>query len=869
VAATGFVLLLTAAGTASAHKPERMQSADSARNVMTAPFFRSQRGSSSFRALQHGGDTDHLPATRKNMELVSKFEPVSQGPIEDGQIADVAVFKGFAYLASWNTPGCGDGTDEKGGTYVVDVRNPAAPKEVKFLPALPGNYHGEGMQAISIDTPAFKGDVLAVNNETCRSVTHGGGFDLYDVTDPTNPKRFDPPEGADFSFGDFGGEGSLVKDPGDTSTKANDAHSIFIWDAGDKAYAVIVDNEESHDVDIFDITNPRRPEPVREYDLTEETPAWTETANGDTPFLHDMVVKKIGPSYVMLASYWDAGYIQMDATNPADMKYLSDSDFGTSDPLTGFDPPEGNAHQAEFTNDDKHIVTGEEDFSAYRLTQVTVNGVGNFAATEVGGGGSPNALPDEHLNGPMAYGGYACPDSKPVPNALTTFPTVGADEERILVVQRGPTGDTNDDYEACFPGEKADTAKAAGWDGILIVNRHLGTEADDANPYCGSGGYTQFVATACTTHEAGHAIFDDSTPEYGTPYDDEAEMATVGQKSPYKLDATGTFDGWGYMSMYSTAPDGNGKLPLEDAYAIPEALNPDYASGFGDLTVHEQAADPTAPLSYSSYYAGGLRVFSYEGGKITPQGAFIDQEGNNFWGVEQFTAANGERLIAGSDRDYGLYIVRYTGPFAVKATPASGGGTPPPAGPKAGRCTNLLAVTAGKALAGSDFGEQITGTEGADTVDSKGGDDCIDGLGGNDDLRGGAGVDTIDGQKGSDRVRGDSGRGNLRGGSGNDRVTGGSSKDTLFGNSGRDRLSGGGGNDSLFGGSGNDRITGGKGKNVIEGGTGNDRIFAKNGRSDRIDCGFGKDNVVSRDRSDKLTSCEKKASLKKKKKSKK
>ena len=100
----------------------------------------------------------------------------------------------------------------------------------------------------------------------------------------------------------------------DDDDKANDAHSIFIWDAGDKAYAVIVDNEEAHDVDIFDITNPRRPEPVREYDLTEETPAWTETANGDNPFLHDMVVKKIGPSYVMLASYWDAGYIQMDAT---------------------------------------------------------------------------------------------------------------------------------------------------------------------------------------------------------------------------------------------------------------------------------------------------------------------------------------------------------------------------------------------------------------------------------------------------------------------------------------------------------------------------------------------------------------------------
>ena len=29
-------------------------------------------------------------------------------------------------------------------------------------------------------------------------------------------------------------------------------------------------------------------------------------------------------------------------------------------------------------------------------------------------------------------------------------------------------------------------------------------------------------------------------------------------------------------------------------------------------------------------------------------GAWIADGGSNFWGVEQFTAANGERLIAGS-----------------------------------------------------------------------------------------------------------------------------------------------------------------------------------------------------------------------------
>ena len=56
--------------------------------------------------------------------------------------------------------------------------------------------------------------------------------------------------------------------------------------------------------------------------------------------------------------------------------------------------------------------------------------------------------------------------------------------------------------------------------------------------------------------------------------------------------------------------------------------------------------------------------------------------GNDFWGVEQFTTADGERLIAGSDRDAGLYLFRYTGPGApvrpacANASAATSAGTP-------------------------------------------------------------------------------------------------------------------------------------------------------------------------------------------------
>ena len=85
---------------------------------------------------------------------------------------------------------------------MVDIRNPRAPVEVDFIPgARPGNFHGEGAQVISVNTKPFSGDILAVNNEKCSDTEAGGGFDLYDVTNPRNPRTLI--QGA----GDRGGEG--------------------------------------------------------------------------------------------------------------------------------------------------------------------------------------------------------------------------------------------------------------------------------------------------------------------------------------------------------------------------------------------------------------------------------------------------------------------------------------------------------------------------------------------------------------------------------------------------------------------------------------------------------------------------------------
>ena len=43
-------------------------------------------------------------------------------------------------------------------------------------------------------------------------------------------------------------------------------------------------------------------------------------------------------------------------------------------------------------------------------------------------------------------------------------------------------------------------------------------------------------------------------------------------------------------------------------------------------------------------------------------GHYIDTNGNNFWGVALAEDQNGDRIVLASDRDFGLFIFRYTGP---------------------------------------------------------------------------------------------------------------------------------------------------------------------------------------------------------------
>ncbi len=110
----------------------------------------------------------------------------------------------------------------------------------------------------------------------------------------------------------------------------------------------------------------------------------------------------------------------------------------------------------------------------------------------------------------------------------------------------------------------------------------------------------------------------------------------------------------------------SGTLTELDTFAIPEAMDPSFASGYGDLSVHEVAVDPLDPsLAYLSYYSGGLRAIQIQCSnpsdtstcELVEVGGYLDAAGNNFWGVET-RVIDGQTYIFASDRDSGLWIFR-------------------------------------------------------------------------------------------------------------------------------------------------------------------------------------------------------------------
>jgi hypothetical protein len=578
---------------------------------------------------QHGENTGHLPPVSNNVVEIGHIDLFAPGD-QAGRIGDVSAKGNFAYLTHFREPTC-----ERGGVQVVDISDPANPKKGPYIPSHLGTYAGEGSQVISLNNSFFKGDLLIYQNEICASRDQNGvgGVTLVDVTNPMKPKKL--VEG----FGDFTGSN------GKSQTHANEVHSAFGWVNAEtnRAYVIMTDDEEGTDTDIIEITNPSRPKWVADYDLTPDSEQAPGAVHGDAVFIHDEIVKKINGRYIALLSYWDGGYIKFDVTDPAHATFIADTDYDQFDPVRlGFGQqisPEGNGHQAEFTRDDALFIATDEDFDPYRVVaQITDGPFSGTVFTATQGSDVPQIDNDTSMVGDTRAVGLACPGNA-IPPADATH--------KIAVIERG----------VCDFTVKVQAVEAAGYDGAIVFNR---TGVDGCDTLINMLVEADIPALFVTRTD-GFRILGASLTGYTCSEDGSGTLAPAASTDGSNVNISAVFDGWGYVHLY----DAN-TMQDHDQYFIPESQDPAYASGFGDLSVHEVATDPDTDLAYISYYAGGLRVLKYydAGGNPDLQevGAHIDANGNNFWGIEVHKHPNGQKYILASDRDSGVWIFQYTGP---------------------------------------------------------------------------------------------------------------------------------------------------------------------------------------------------------------
>jgi hypothetical protein len=612
---------------------------------------------------QHGTSTGHLPPSKKNVKLVGKLKLTSfAGDISDVSALQTSDGRWFAYLGDW-AANC-----ETGGVHVADITNPAKPRGVGFLDSGGSGYVTEGVHALRIDTPAFTGDVLVVSNEWCQTSNRPkdlpGGITLWDITEPTEPKQ-------------------LVRAFGDTDlfkNRANESHSAIAWDAGDAAYVAAIDNDEAFDdVDIFNITKPQKPVKVSEtglFDLSKPAPntRWPGAefaAFGEEPTAHDFdVIQKPDGTWHLMVSYWDAGWVDLDVTNPANPTFVEDSTYAACDQVvqgaTGQClQPEGNAHQGEWNADGSLFIGTDEDFGPTRAT--CSSGGADIGCTEFGW---TDLVPladrtPANFSGTTVFGGSGCTEDVNPANgtsdrtdAVNNLSKTSTGVDAIVFV-RG----------TCFFSDKVQTGIDAGYDMVIIINSHAATAGGQIPNGFFAGGQgsaiTPDVASAIMIgHANGHQLFNDP-PEFSV--EEDIPFGALGNT----LNAEGgILDGWGYVRLLDSDPAGG--FTEIDQLTIPETIDPDFNQGFGDLTVHEvevPRGDPNeggpAPddgkLAYFSWYSGGFRVASFDATGIEEVGHYIDPKGNNFWGVALAEDQNGDRIVLGSDRDFGLFIFRFTG----------------------------------------------------------------------------------------------------------------------------------------------------------------------------------------------------------------
>lgn len=562
------------------------------------------------RVLDTASSASRANRQARNISLVGSLALTPQGSEVH---ADVAGYQNLAFVGKWRGLCPGTGVD------IINISRPSNP--VKIADTRDHRDTSmEDMEAIRIGDR----DVLGIGLQDCGGVAGVGasGFELYDISDPTNPQLlsfFDVDQ-----FADVTGVHEL------DITQTPDGRTLALLAVPD-IEAIASDDQALNgtgDLLIVDISDPANPALASEWGVLDE-PAlgldyYLRVRRGADARTLDHSARANDDGTLAYLSYWDAGFVTLDITDPSTPRFVgvTEQDLAT----------EGNAHSLDEAREGKLLITADEDGAPFHLEFTSSAFAGTRPAVEAAFTPPVVTLPGRQMSGEVVHVGRGCPPGTP-DGPPGGDPYLADPAGKIALIERG----------LCRFDNKIAWAQLNGAVGAIVYNNPAGGEGlllmGGDNPVV--QGAPSVIGTAVTVP----AIFVQRS----------TGLTLAGATPPVTALAAAVFDGWGFMRIFDNTDPAN---PVQLAeWHSPGTDDPERATE-GTFTIHNP--EDRGNQVFTSWYNEGFFVIDISNpsnpraiGQWAGQGAPVGAPPVNIWSV----VPHGDLLLA-SDRNFGLDILK-------------------------------------------------------------------------------------------------------------------------------------------------------------------------------------------------------------------
>jgi hypothetical protein len=276
------------------------------------------------------GAQERQPATR-NTELVGHLAPP-----QAGGYGDVWAYRDVAYLGDLRNGDCRPAN----GVWAIDLKDPARPRPLASFAKFPGS-DGEDVWVGSVRTAAFSGGLAAVGVQRCSRQDPGfAGMALYDVRDPARPRELGRLETGFIGVHELG----VVQRPDGRVLALAAVPYSFNFSQGRQG-----------DLRIVDITDPRRPRELADWDVRRDGPAAQRGQLAARRDVFDHSAWPFDKGNKVFASFWAAGVQFLDIADPARPRLLGQTPYRPEDGYRGAHSGWFNAEETVFVQNDETL----------------------------------------------------------------------------------------------------------------------------------------------------------------------------------------------------------------------------------------------------------------------------------------------------------------------------------------------------------------------------------------------------------------------------------------------------------------------------------------------------------------------------------